>query len=351
MAGKLTQKNGRRYAGGKPIPKSSFGLPAANGGQGAYPLDTIGRARNALSRVAQYGTPDEKAKVRRAVAGRYKQIGVSGMSHSHANGWRRTVNLADGELSDMHTITHQHGSYGTHSHDCSDDHPGYGGDNADNNGAGTGGTAGVNGVATPQPQVNSGRTGFRGQQVTVRTANPMNGGIELAKRLPVRSGSDVIVSRQPGGNAVIRHRQGGNQIGDLKRNGDGTWQAVLDGRELSPHRMERAALMEMLGAYNTGTVSAERPAMPLQQPPAQPELFSQLGVTNVRAFAYDPDNDDDDDDSTDGGDTDKDAAGGLNPKGQGIYKKLRAKGVAPAVALAMAKRSQDARPGSFGSGS
>jgi hypothetical protein len=54
---------------------------------------------------------------------------------------------------------------------------------------------------------------------------------------------------------------------------------------------------------------------------------------------YDPDNDGDDDASV-SGDTDKDAAGGLSPKAQAIYKKLIAKGFPVARALAFAKNSE-----------
>ena len=39
---------------------SQFALPE----KGGYPDDTIGRSRNALSPVSQYGTPTQKAKVR-----------------------------------------------------------------------------------------------------------------------------------------------------------------------------------------------------------------------------------------------------------------------------------------------
>ena len=75
---KLTQKNGKRMAGGKPIPKSSFALPNANGGKGAYPVDTPGRARNALARVAQNGTPAQQAQVRAKVKAKYPSIKVAG---------------------------------------------------------------------------------------------------------------------------------------------------------------------------------------------------------------------------------------------------------------------------------
>ena len=52
-------------------------LPASDfaGGKGHYPDDTINRARNALSRVSQYGDAELKAKVRAAVHRKYPSIG------------------------------------------------------------------------------------------------------------------------------------------------------------------------------------------------------------------------------------------------------------------------------------
>lgn len=58
----------------KKLKSSTFGLP----GKRKYPLDTKGRARNALSRVSQHGTAAEKAQVRRKVAKKYPSIKVSG---------------------------------------------------------------------------------------------------------------------------------------------------------------------------------------------------------------------------------------------------------------------------------
>lgn len=55
----------------KSLPKSSFALP----GKRKYPVDTKGRARNALARVAQHGTPAEKKAVRAKVKARYPSIG------------------------------------------------------------------------------------------------------------------------------------------------------------------------------------------------------------------------------------------------------------------------------------
>ena len=49
----------------------SFALPDRR-----YPIEDIIHARNALSRVAQFGTPEERAKVRAAVSGKYPSIGM-----------------------------------------------------------------------------------------------------------------------------------------------------------------------------------------------------------------------------------------------------------------------------------
>ena len=76
---RLTQKNGKRLAGGKAIPKGDFALPGAGpGGKDAYPVDTAGRARSALSRVAANGTPAEQAKVKAAVRAKYPSVQVDG---------------------------------------------------------------------------------------------------------------------------------------------------------------------------------------------------------------------------------------------------------------------------------
>jgi hypothetical protein len=81
MAGspKLTQKNGKRQAGGKTIPKSDFALPGGGpGGADAYPIDTIGRARDALSRAAANATPAQQATIKAAVRRKYPSIAVDG---------------------------------------------------------------------------------------------------------------------------------------------------------------------------------------------------------------------------------------------------------------------------------
>lgn len=51
------------------IPAKDFAL-----GGGRYPIEDENHARNALARVAQHGTPEEKARVRAAVRRKYPHI-------------------------------------------------------------------------------------------------------------------------------------------------------------------------------------------------------------------------------------------------------------------------------------
>lgn len=48
----------------KRISKNKFGIPEKAPGSGSYPMPDIQHARNALSRVAQHGSPEEKKRVR-----------------------------------------------------------------------------------------------------------------------------------------------------------------------------------------------------------------------------------------------------------------------------------------------
>jgi len=54
----------------KKIKPKNFALPG-----GRYPIEDKNHARNALSRVAQNGTPAEKATVRAKVHAKYPDIG------------------------------------------------------------------------------------------------------------------------------------------------------------------------------------------------------------------------------------------------------------------------------------
>jgi hypothetical protein len=52
------------------LSSSSFAIPS----QRKYPINDISHARNALARVAQHGTPSEKATVRRKVYSKYPSL-------------------------------------------------------------------------------------------------------------------------------------------------------------------------------------------------------------------------------------------------------------------------------------
>jgi len=54
----------------KALPTSDFAIP----GRRAYPVNDASHARNALSRVSQYGTPEEKTAVRRKVKRKFPGI-------------------------------------------------------------------------------------------------------------------------------------------------------------------------------------------------------------------------------------------------------------------------------------
>lgn len=65
------------------LKSSEFGVPSKaktseqKKQSGNYPIDTPARARNALARVSQHGTPAEKAQVRARVAKKYPDIEVT----------------------------------------------------------------------------------------------------------------------------------------------------------------------------------------------------------------------------------------------------------------------------------
>jgi hypothetical protein len=64
------------------LSSSQFALPGKGTGPqgkgpGSYPIEDKKHARNALARVAQHGTPAEKAKVRAKVHSKFPSIGKS----------------------------------------------------------------------------------------------------------------------------------------------------------------------------------------------------------------------------------------------------------------------------------
>lgn len=59
----------------KALPKSDFALPSKrHGGKGGYPIPDESHARNALARVSQFGSSEQKAEVRAKVHRRFPSI-------------------------------------------------------------------------------------------------------------------------------------------------------------------------------------------------------------------------------------------------------------------------------------
>lgn len=83
--GRLAKKKGGHLTAHERqrMPKKDFALPGKGkgpkgAGAGFYPIEDKAHARNALARVAQHGTPEEKAKVRAKVHAKYPDIGERG---------------------------------------------------------------------------------------------------------------------------------------------------------------------------------------------------------------------------------------------------------------------------------
>lgn len=64
----------------KAIPTKSFAGPDRS-----YPIEDASHARNALSRVSQFGSPALKAKVRAKVHAKYPGIGKANHDGKHAH--------------------------------------------------------------------------------------------------------------------------------------------------------------------------------------------------------------------------------------------------------------------------
>lgn len=65
-------------AGRKALPTKSFALPStrsSSGGKGGYPIPDASHARNALSRVSQFGSPAQKTAVRAKVHSAFPNLG------------------------------------------------------------------------------------------------------------------------------------------------------------------------------------------------------------------------------------------------------------------------------------
>lgn len=84
---KFNKGNHLSAAARQALPKGDFALPGKGegpkgAGAGSYPIPDAAHARNALARVAQHGTSEEKAKVRRKVHDKFPGIGDKGKSRA-----------------------------------------------------------------------------------------------------------------------------------------------------------------------------------------------------------------------------------------------------------------------------
>lgn len=233
-------------------------------------------------------------------------------------------------------------------------------DGNDSEGDDDGDEGGSSALQTPSPATQS-KTGFSPQQVSVKgsgsvssgprwapntfsnTFSSVRGAIELARRLPVSTLDELIVSRNESG-AVIRHRLGGATIGEIRRTDRG-WASVTENGTVlpTPHSHQRGALAEVIRTWNTGTGTlhrAAREAVPLQPAPAQTPLMEQFGIPAIRLATPTAGASDGPRITSASGDSGEDLSG-LSPRGATIYKKLRAKGFVAARAKAFAMRAQN----------
>ena len=175
-------------------------------------------------------------------------------------------------------------------------------------------------------------------------------GLELAMtmpRYPVASPYDVLIIRSEDGDAIVRHRRGGYEIGRIKRGDDGAWVASRDGTDGQGHTRQRGALLELIGTHNRASGSPyhrpepARTGAPLQPPPVTTPLMAAYGITNIRALANSVPvrGASDGPRSTEPG-GDGQTGRGLSPAGQRIYGQLRKRNFPHARAHAFARRAQ-----------
>jgi hypothetical protein len=282
------------------------------------------------------------------------KLSAGGRGHSHGHGHANLLNFAgseEGGYQHSHVMTHGH-EYESleHTHEgmgagyCPDDQMRSGQGSASGVGDLEGGSAKLR---TPQGGSQQ-STGFQAQRLGVgsRTgdygsmSNTSGRSIALAGRMPVVSPWDILVSRGNDGSAQVRHRRGGAVIGQIRKLGGG-WAATPDGGgQLEQRTHQRAALLDLLGTWNRGMTTPERPAVPYAQPPQQTPLMAKFGIPAINALATPMTSADSGPRTTDS-DSGSEDTSGLSPKGQAIYKKLRSRGFPAERALAFAKRAQN----------
>lgn len=337
-----TSTAGRRaaYKAGNALPPSSAG--SAPG----YPITSASQWEKARQAVGRAGTPRRRAQLAKLLRKTAPQFGkTKALAQSWAAPGGSSTNMSNVyDLSQMKCPS------------C-----GYQGDDADFSvSGGAGGTSSPDApdaLRTPQPPGLQSAAGYSygSSGMSVRGASSGNMGlansrdraIELARRMPITSASDIIVSRGDDGSAVIRHRLGGATVGRVRHLDDGSWSGEPEGGRAGESRThQRAALTDVIGLWNRGIANPHRAALPAAHPPQQSSLMQQFGVPAIRLAT--PANDSDDGPratTSDSGGSSEGGPGGLTPKGVAIYKKLLAKGLPATRALALARRAQSGPPG------
>ena len=84
------------------LPKKEFALPGKGEGKkgagaGSYPIPDASHARNALARVSQHGSSEQKAKVRAKVHAKYPEIGKSNPGRKMGDRMKRM--MSEGRVS------------------------------------------------------------------------------------------------------------------------------------------------------------------------------------------------------------------------------------------------------------
>jgi len=214
-----------------------------------------------------------------------KKLAAHGHSHSNVLGFTSSEEggTAPGAYSHSHVVTHSH-EYASLAHTHENTGGGYQpSEHGDSYSGVKNLEAGSAKLRTPQDGGQH-STGFQAQRLGVSSrtgnygsmANTGGRALALSQRLAVTTPWDVVIGRGEDGSAQVRHRRGGMAIGSIKRTETGGWAAVPDGgKPLSERTHQRAALIELLGTWNRGAVTPERPAVPYAQPPQQTPLMEK----------------------------------------------------------------------------
>jgi len=333
------------HAGAPPGSGSNFEkLSAALAARGAHNPDAL---------AAQIG---------RQKYGRKGMAKLSATGHAHSSALGLAAGSEEGGYEHSHVVTHSH-DFASLAHTHNGTGAGYPSGGKMDEGQGTSGGVGDFEKGSSKlraPQAGDQKsTGFQGQRLGVGAkggnygsqSNTGGQSIGLSKRLPVTSPWDILVSRGADGVAQVRHRRGGVDIGQIKRQEDGSWSATPSGGSPLPGKThQRAALMDLLGTWNRASTTPERSAVPYAQPPEQTPLMQKFGVPAISALATPTVSAGDgprltamsSDDTSGAEPTD-----GLTPKGKAIYAKLRGRGFPADRALAFAKRAQNMSAGKF----